>query len=56
MAKLKRKSLCELVDDKLRKKDFPAYVQLIDAPQYVCSKCGRAANRKKNLCDPRKIS
>ena len=56
MAKLKGKSLCKLVNDKVLKKDLPAYVRLIDAPRYMCGKCGRAANRKKNLCDPLNLS
>jgi hypothetical protein len=55
MAKLKGKSLCKLVDDKVLKKDLPGYMGLIDAPRFVCGKCGRAANRKKNLCDPKEI-
>jgi hypothetical protein len=55
MAKLKGKSLCKLVGNKMLKKDLEAYMRLIDAPTHVCTKCGRAANSKKNLCQPEKI-
>lgn len=48
------KELCKV--KKLVKKDFQAYTALIDAPNYVCTKCGRAANSKKNLCEPTKLS
>ncbi|MBP6469175.1 MAG: hypothetical protein KBE23_05615 [Chloroflexi bacterium] len=47
------KTLCE--SDKLLKKDFVAYTALVDKPDFVCHKCGRAANKKKNLCEPKKI-
>ena len=47
------KTLCDL--DKLLKNDFAAYAALVDHPNFVCRKCGRAANEKKNLCEPKKI-
>jgi len=47
------KTLCDL--QKLLKKDFDAYAALVDKPHYVCQKCGRAANEKKNVCEPKKI-
>jgi hypothetical protein len=48
------KTLCDL--DKLRRKDFAAYVALVDQARFVCGKCGRAANEKKRLCEPQKIT
>ncbi|MCA9875033.1 MAG: hypothetical protein H6659_07910 [Ardenticatenaceae bacterium] len=47
------KTLCDL--NKLLKKDFEAYTALVDSPNFICRKCGRAANEKKNLCEPKKI-
>lgn len=47
------KELCKL--KKQLKKDFNSYVKYVNAPNFVCKKCGRAANEKKNLCDPAKI-
>lgn len=47
------KSLCKM--KKKVEKSFDSYVYLVNDPHYICTKCGRAANRKKNLCDPRKI-
>ena len=47
------KTLCKL--DKLLKQDFEAYCQLVDRPNFVCKKCGRAANEKKFLCKGQKL-
>jgi hypothetical protein len=47
------KSLCDM--DKLLKKDIDAYIALVDQPRFVCTKCGRVANKKKNLCEPKKF-
>ncbi len=50
MAKLK-KNLC-----KWKKKDFTDNFddlkKIVQNPNYICSKCGRAASAKKYLCDP----
>jgi len=46
-------SLCKL--EKLLKHDFDAYCQLVSEPRFVCRNCGRAANKKKHLCDPKRI-
>jgi hypothetical protein len=45
--------LCKLKQE--LKKDFETYVLLVNAPRHVCRNCGRAANKKKNLCEPRPI-
>ena len=55
MTKAKGKSLCKRIEGKALKRDLDAYKKLVDAPQFVCLKCGRAANSRKNLCDPAKI-
>jgi hypothetical protein len=36
-------------------KAFDSYARLVNHPKVICTKCGRAANKKKNLCSPRKI-
>lgn len=47
------KELCKL--KKSLKTDMKAYMQLVNQPTHVCTKCGRAANSKKLLCSPTKI-
>lgn len=47
------KSLCKL--KKALKTNLDDYMLLVNQPTHVCAKCGRAANRKKLLCDPVKI-
>lgn len=48
------KELCEHKKTTLRE-NIKLYMKLVDKPTHVCSKCGRAANDKKLLCDPVKI-
>ena len=43
------------MEDKVLKKEPDAYKKLVAAPKFVCLRCGRAANSRKNLCDPVKI-
>jgi len=47
------KELCKL--KKQLKSDLREYTLLINHPRFVCQKCGRAANKKKNLCSPVKL-
>jgi len=47
------KSLCKL--KKELKTDIRSYTLLVKSPQYVCDKCGRCANKKKNLCSAQKM-
>ncbi len=47
------KTLCDL--KKQLKCDFESYTLLVCNPRFVCRKCGRAANKKKYLCEPEKI-
>jgi hypothetical protein len=46
-------TLCEL--EKLVERDFDAYCALVVPPRFVCRSCGRAANKKKRLCEPKRI-
>jgi Fe2+ or Zn2+ uptake regulation protein len=45
---------------KLRKKvlddDPEAYMELVNDPHFLCTKCGRVANSKKNICKPVKLT
>lgn len=47
------KTLCNLKRE--LKKDMATYVLLVNQPKFVCTACGRVANKKKNLCQPEKI-
>ncbi len=48
------KTLCEL--KKYLKHDLDAYIQLVYPPCFICTKCGRTANKKKYLCHSQKIN
>ncbi len=47
------RTLCQR--EHMLRDDFEAYCQLVAAPRHVCRSCGRAAHKKKHLCDPRRI-
>lgn len=44
----KNSKMCKLA----KKGDLKAIVKLGGNPAYVCGKCGRLANDKRNLCKP----
>ena len=48
------KTLCDL-KKALLKEEPKAYMKLVNKPTCICTKCGRAANDKKLLCNPTKI-
>ena len=48
------KKLCK-VKKSLRKNDFAAYCKLVSNPKHVCRLCGRVANKKKLVCEPKKL-
>jgi hypothetical protein len=48
------RTLCERKRD--LKHDLDAYVQLVCPANFVCAKCGRAASKKKYLCEPVRIA
>jgi hypothetical protein len=47
------KTLCERKKD--LKHDLESYMQLVTPARFVCSNCGRCANKKKYLCEPERI-
>jgi hypothetical protein len=49
-----QKTLCDWSKDD-RKKAWAEYIELVKKPRFVCDSCGRAANKKKNLCHPHKL-
>lgn len=48
------KTLCDL-KKALLQEEPKAYMKLVNKPTCICTKCGRAANDKKLLCNPIKI-
>ena len=50
MAK-KSKHLCAWKKDE-RVKKFDRYTSMVKKPRFVCGNCGRAAAKKKWLCEP----
>lgn len=49
------KSLCKLVKKDVVKDDFSSYSLIVDNGSYVCLKCVRVANMKKNHCKVKKL-
>jgi hypothetical protein len=47
------KHLCKLSESV--KKNFETIAALVDRPRFVCTDCGRAANEKKRLCEPKRL-
>ncbi len=45
--------LCKL--KKSLKGELPSYILLVNQPRFVCTNCGRVANKKKNLCEPKRM-
>jgi len=49
------RTICKLVKDKTLKNHLREFLELVKDPRYYCSKCGRIAHKKRNLCEPEKI-
>jgi len=47
------KTLCKR--KKTLRKDPEAFAKLIDRPRFLCKECGRLANKKRYVCQPRKL-
>jgi len=47
------KHLCKLSQS--MKKNFETIAGLVDRPRFICTDCGRAANEKKRVCEPKRI-
>jgi hypothetical protein len=47
------KHLCKLSQSV--KKNFETIAGLVDRPRFICTDCGRAANEKKRVCEPKRM-
>lgn len=47
--------LCYLVNMGYVKSNFNDYKELVRDAKFVCKTCGRGADSKDNLCQPKKI-
>ncbi len=48
------KTLCEWKKGEIRD-DFEKLRELVRKPEFICRKCGRAANNKEVLCKPKEL-
>lgn len=55
MGKHKEKKLCKQVKDEALEEDLKDFMKRVVNPTHLCTKCGRAANDKKLLCEPEKL-
>jgi hypothetical protein len=51
---MSRRTLCDWSKED-RIKELVEYTEIVRKPRYMCYTCGRVANKKKNLCEPRKL-
>ncbi len=49
------KKLCSICKKELKKGDLDDIKDIVKKGKYICTKCGRVANKKKNICKPDKI-
>ncbi len=49
------KSLCDLESNGFIKSNFKKYKKLVRDGKYVCEACGRVAQKKKNLCEAKRL-
>jgi len=55
MAKdIKKMSFCK-ISDEIIDNQAKTYIKLVSKPKYVCDKCHRLANKKRNLCHPKLV-
>ena len=47
------KSLCKLSQS--MKKNFETIAARVNRPRFLCTDCGRAANEKRWVCEPKRI-
>lgn len=47
------KHLCKIIVGDME--EIEKVKRLVYDPKYICAKCGRAANKEENLCEPQKL-
>ncbi len=47
------KHLCKIIVGDME--EVEKIKRLVYDPKYICGKCGRAANKEENLCEPQKL-
>ena len=49
------KHLCHLQYNGYMNQNFEDFKKLVINPQFICRKCGRAANQASSICQPEKL-
>lgn len=47
--------MCELTGTGFDKKDPAKFREITENPEFKCGNCGAKANKRKNLCNPKKL-
>jgi hypothetical protein len=50
-----QKTLCDLESNGFIKTNFGDYKKMVRNGEFVCKACGRVANKKKYLCEPKRL-
>lgn len=55
MKDLSKEKMCKLCKKGVLKDNFDEYAKLVGNAKFICTKCGRAADNKSNLCKVKKV-
>lgn len=51
----KKIKLCKLVKKDMLDDNLKDYLELVNDPHYICTKCGRLANKSEYVCKDKKL-
>lgn len=55
MKDISKEKMCKLCKKDAPKDNFEEYAKVVGEAKFICTKCGRAADNKSNLCKAKKV-